>query len=142
LEDFVFFLVYISSATQPFSVDDLSTLLAVSRKNNAELGITGMLLYKDGNFMQVLEGDERTVRALYEKIGVDPRHSGEITLLQGFVDERQFPDWSMGFRDLNSPEIRATQSYSEFLNTPLTGQEFSGDPSRSQKLLLTFKRTM
>ncbi len=138
----MFFLVYISSATQPFSVDDLSTLLAVSRKNNAELGITGMLLYKDGNFMQVLEGDERTVRALYEKIGVDPRHSGEITLLQGFVDERQFPDWSMGFRDLNSPEIRATQSYSEFLNTPLTGQEFSGDPSRSQKLLLTFKRTM
>ncbi len=138
----MFFLVYISSATQPFSVDDLSTLLAVSRKNNAELGITGMLLYKDGNFMQVLEGDERTVRALYEKIGVDPRHSGEITLLQGFVDERQFPDWSMGFRDLNSPEIRATQSYSEFLNTPLTGQEFSGDPSRSQKLLRTFKRTM
>lgn len=138
----MFFLVYISSATQPFSVDDLSTLLAVSRKNNAELGITGMLLYKDGNFMQVLEGDERTVRALYEKIGVDPRHSGEITLQQGFVDERQFPDWSMGFRDLNSPEIRATQSYSEFLNTPLTGQEFSGDPSRSQKLLLTFKRTM
>lgn len=138
----MFFLVYISSATQPFSVDDLSTLLAVSRKNNAELGITGMLLYKDGNFMQVLEGDERTVRALYEKIGVDPRHSGEITLLQGFVDERQFPDWSMGFRDLNSPEIRATQSYNEFLNTPLTGQEFSGDPSRSQKLLLTFKRTM
>lgn len=138
----MFFLVYISSATQPFSVDDLSTLLAVSRKNNAELGITGMLLYKDGNFMQVLEGDERTVRALYEKIGVDPRHSGEITLLQGFVDERQFPDWSMGFRDLNSPEIRATQRYSEFLNTPLTGQEFSGDPSRSQKLLLTFKRTM
>jgi hypothetical protein len=142
LEDFVFFLVYISSATQPFSVDDLSTLLAVSRKNNAELGITGMLLYKDGNFMQVLEGDERTVRALYEKIGVDPRHSGEITLLQGFVDERQFPDWSMGFRDLNSPETRAAQSYSEFLNTPLTGQEFSGDPSRSQKLLLTFRRTM
>jgi hypothetical protein len=37
--------------------------------------------------MQVLEGDERTVRALYEKIGVDPRHSGEITLLQGFVDD-------------------------------------------------------
>ncbi len=138
----MFYLVYVSSAVRSFSTDDLRALLATSRKNNAELGITGMLLYKEGNFMQVLEGDERTVRALYEKIGVDPRHSGEITLQQGFVDERQFPDWSMGFRDLNSPEIRATQSYSEFLNTPLTGQEFSGDPSRSQKLLLTFKRTM
>ncbi len=138
----MFFLVYISSATQPFSVDDLSTLLAVSRKNNAELGITGMLLYKDGNFMQVLEGDEGAVRGLYARIEADPRHDGEITLQQGFAEGRQFPDWSMGFRDLNSPEESSSPGYSEFLNVPLTGQEFSGDASRAQKLLLTFKRTM
>ena len=138
----MFFLVYASSATRPFWRDDLGALLTVSRENNAELGVTGMLLYKGGNFLQVLEGDEETVRSLYEKIRTDPRHGGEITLQQGFVEGRQFADWSMGFRDLDSPEIRATPGYSEFLNTPLTGQEFSGDPSRAQKLLLTFKRTM
>lgn len=138
----MFFLVYASSATRPFSGDDLGDLLKVSRENNAGLGITGMLPYKDGNFLQVLEGEEGVVRALYEKIRADPRHGGEITLQQGFVEGRQFPDWSMGFRNLDSTEIRATPGYSEFLNTPLTGQGFSGDPSRAQKLLLTFKRTM
>lgn len=120
----------------------MSDLLATSRENNAKLGITGMLLYKDGNFMQVFEGEEEAVRALYEKIRADSRRSGVITLQQVLAEERQFPDWSMGFRNLDSPELRTVPGYSEFLNTPLTGGEFSADPSRSQRLLLTFKRTM
>ena len=138
----MFSLVYVSSATLPFSGEDLRALLATCRKNNAALGITGMLLYKDGNFMQVLEGDEGAVRGLYARIEADSRHRGEITLQEGFTEGRQFPDWSMGFRDLNAPEERSTPGYSEFLNAPLTGREFSGDPSRAQKLLLTFKRSM
>jgi hypothetical protein len=138
----MFFLVYVSSATRPFSGEDLRALLLTCRKNNAEIGVTGMLLYKDGNFMQVLEGDEEAVRGLYEKIAEDPRHGGEMTLQQGFSEGRQFPDWSMGFRDLDSPDARSEPGYSEFLNAPLTGREFSADPSRAQKLLLTFKRTM
>lgn len=138
----MFFLVYVSSAVRPFSRSELEDLLATSRDNNARAGITGMLLYKDGNFMQVLEGEEGAVRALYDKIGDDPRHRGEITLREGFTEERQFPDWSMGFRDLQSPEARAIPGFSEFLNTPLTGREFSEDPTRAQKLLLTFKKTM
>jgi hypothetical protein len=138
----MFFLVYVSSATRPFSGEDLRALLATCRKNNAELGVTGMLLYKDGNFMQVLEGDEGAVRGLYARIAEDTRHGGEMTLQQGFTEGRQFPDWSMGFRDLDPPGARADPAYNEFLNAPLTGREFSGQPSRAQKLLLTFKRTM
>ena len=138
----MFSLVYVSSAVRRFSRSDLEELLATSRDNNARAGITGMLLYKDGNFMQVLEGEEGAVRDLYDKIGDDPRHRGEIVLREGFTEERQFPDWSMGFRDLESPEARAVPGYSGFLNTPLTGREFSEDPTRAQKLLLTFKKTM
>ncbi len=63
----MFSLTYVSSAVRPFAEDELADLLAVSRQNNARLGITGMLLYKDGNFMQVLEGEEAEVRTLYEK---------------------------------------------------------------------------
>ncbi len=138
----MFFLTYASTATRDLSKSDLNELLAQCRKNNAELGITGMLLYKDGNFMQVLEGEESAVRSLYAKIGRDPRHKGEILLQQGNLEERQFPGWSMGYRDLASQEARSIPEYSEFLNTPLTGQEFSANPSRSQKLLLSFKRNM
>ena len=138
----MFSLIYVSSAVRPFSPSELVDLLAGCHKNNATLGITGMLLYKDGNFMQVLEGEEEVVRTLYAKIGRDPRHQGQITLLQGQLAERQFPDWSMGFRDLNAADALSTPGYNEFLNMPLTGAEFSSDPTRCQKLLMMFKKNM
>jgi FAD-dependent sensor of blue light len=138
----MFSMVYVSSAIDQFSEAGLRELLATSRTNNTRLGLTGMLLYKEGSFMQVLEGDEAAVRALYAKIGLDPRHRGLLTLLQGPLEERLFPDWSMGFRDLSSAEARSTEGFSEFMNTPLTGAEFSSDPARCQKLLLTFKKHM
>ena len=74
-----------------------SILLEHARRNNEKAGVTGMLLYKDGNFMQVLEGEERVVQALSAKIGRDPRHEKMVTLLEGPLAEREFSDWSMGF---------------------------------------------
>lgn len=138
----MYFLIYASSATQAFSREDLLALLAKSRDNNARLGITGMLLYKDGNFIQALEGEEKAVVALYERIAADPRHTQLLPLLRGRQETRQFPEWSMGFRDLNSPEVRQTPGFSEFLNAPLSVAEFAADPTRCQKLLLTFKANM
>lgn len=138
----MFFMVYVSSAVNLFSPNELVDLLAKSRQNNKERGITGMLLYKDGNFMQVLEGEESAVRTLHAKIQNDPRHRGLITLLQGHQEARQFPNWSMGFRDLASPEVQSLAGYNEFLNTSLTGAEFSDDPTRCQRLLLSFKKNM
>jgi hypothetical protein len=138
----MFALVYVSSAVTEFSPSQLVDLLKTSHGNNAALGITGMLLYKDGNFMQVLEGDEAVVRSLYAAIERDPRHRGALVLTQGPLAERQFEEWSMGFRDLNAPDVLSTPGYNEFLNTPLTGAEFSADPTRSQRLLTTFKRSM
>jgi hypothetical protein len=138
----MFSLVYVSSAVTPFSPSELRDLLATCHENNVKLGISGMLLYKDGNFMQVLEGEEERVRTLYATIGLDPRHRGLLTLTQGPLAERQFPDWSMGFRDLSAPDARSVPGYSQFLNTPLTSAEFSSDPSRAKRLLTTFKQSM
>lgn len=138
----MFSLVYVSSAIRLFSQSELVALLAKSQENNAKLGITGLLLYKDGNFMQVLEGEEKALRTLHAKISHDPRHQGLLTLLQGPLAARQFPDWSMGFRDLNATAVLSLPGYNEFMNTPLTGEEFSLDPTRCQKLLMTFKKNM
>ena len=135
-------LVYVSSATALFSVDMLSELLERIRIHNAAAGISGILLYKGGNFMQVLEGREEDVQNLFEHIDRDQRHHGTIILLKGNLPERQFPDWSMGFRDLGAPEVHGLPGYSEFISTPLTGAEFLMQPSRCQKLLLAFKRDM
>lgn len=138
----MFSLIYASSAVAEFSPSELVDLLKSCHQSNVKLGVTGMLLYKDGNFMQAIEGDEAVVRDLYAKISLDPRHRGMMTLLAESVAERQFPDWSMGFRDLNAPEARSTPGYSQFLNTALTDTVFSSDPARCQKLLTTFRRTM
>ena len=136
----MFYLVYVSVAAEKASKDDLLEILARSRTNNAEAGITGMLLYKDGNYMQVLEGEEKAVRDLYARIRRDPRHLGIVTLVEGRRDNRCFGDWSMGFQDLSSPEARDVPGYSEFLNTPLTAEEFSSDPGQCERLLWAFKR--
>jgi hypothetical protein len=134
----MFSLTYVSSAARLLTARELRDLLERCVANNRPRNVTGMLLYKDGNFMQVLEGDELVVKALHDTISLDPRHRGLITLLRGMTPGRQFPEWSMGFRDLGS-DLDNPEGYSEFLNIPLTGKEFKSDPSKAQKLLLTFK---
>jgi hypothetical protein len=136
----MFYLVYVSMAQEDMSREGLLDILAKSREANARAGITGMLLYKDGSFMQALEGEEAAVRELYARISRDPRHRGILTLVEGEREDRCFGDWSMGFQDLNSPEARATPGYSEFMNTPLTAEEFSKDPGQCERLLWAFKR--
>ena len=135
-------LVYISSAKGEFSAADLVALLEQSRENNARLGITGMLLYKDGNFMQVLEGPDDVVRQLVKTIAADDRHHGIIQLLEWQIEQRQFPDWTMGFKDLNDPALRENPGYSEFMNQPLDSPMFRTEPSKARKLLEVFRRNM
>jgi hypothetical protein len=135
------FLIYVSIATKPFSGDELVALLERWRDSNARAEVTGMLLYKDGNFMQVIEGEAATVRALFTKISADPRHHKITTLLDDSTAERQFADWSMGFADLDAPQASGVPGYSEFMNTALTADAFAVNPTRAQKLLRIFKRT-
>lgn len=137
----MYFLIYASAATEPFSPAQLFDLLEKCHTNNTNLGVTGMLLYKDGNFIQLLEGEEQVVHKLYNKISEDSRHLGIINFLQGFENERQFPEWSMGFRDLSAEEEIDVPGYSEFLNTRFTSEEFAANPTRAQKLLLMFKKS-
>ena len=75
-------LVYASAETTPFSDEDLMALLEQSRAANEARGVTGMLLYHEGSFIQALEGDPETVRALYEKITHDGRHHNERLLYE------------------------------------------------------------
>ena len=138
----LFRMAYISTASKSFESVELREMLKSSNVRNKEAGITGMLLYKDGQFMQVLEGPEKAVKATFGRIIRDSRHHGIIVLVNGAVEERRFPGWSMAFRDLNLPDHQEVPGYSEFLNTPLTGKEFAGDPSRCEKLLLVFKKNI
>jgi hypothetical protein len=133
-------LLYISRESLRFTAEQLRALLEQSREKNLRLHITGMLLYRDGNFMQLLEGEESVVRSLYQAIVADVRHCNVNTLIEGPVPARQFSDWSMGFQDLKTVDLRLVPGYSEFLNVPLVKEEFTVNPTRGQELLLLFKK--
>jgi Sensors of blue-light using FAD len=92
-------LVYLSEAVGHLSHLELAELLAKSRANNFTLGITGMLLFKQGRFLQALEGKRDDVMTLYRKIGKDFRHRKVIMLSSETITHRNFPDWTMGFYD-------------------------------------------
>jgi hypothetical protein len=136
------FIVYVSSAVSQLGRDELLALMNECRTRNAQHGVTGMLLYKGGNFMQALEGDEADVQAVYAKIARDPRHTGLIVVDEGHHDLRQFPDWAMGFENLDAIEAAAVPGYSRFLSKQLTSDEFAKDNSGCWALLNLFKNTM
>jgi hypothetical protein len=135
-------MVYVSSATELFSDTQLKSLLSKSRQNNTAHGITGMLLYKDGNFMQCLEGPKDLVLSLDAKIKSDPRHRGMLVLLKEENVEPEFSEWAMGFKKIDATIASEFSGYSNFLDLPLTSEAFQSNPSKSLKLLLCFKRDM
>ena len=99
----LFQLMYKSSATQPMATEDLNTLLERARARNRKLGVTGLLLYKNGRFLQVLEGVERSVREVFASIAQDPRHHHIQIIFTSPVEQRTFPDWQMAFIACDTP---------------------------------------
>jgi hypothetical protein len=88
---------YISQESSPLSADALLGLLSQCHHNNTARGLTGMLLFGNGTFLQSLEGERAVVEALMQKIAADPRHTGMKVLRQDPIESRQYADWSMGF---------------------------------------------
>lgn len=103
----LFHLVYISSAKPGFGKAQLRMLLERSREKNLSLGVTGLLLHHEGKLLQVLEGEEKTVKQLFETIQTDSRHAGCTSLLEEEIPARQYPQWAMAFRDLGMSDLPA-----------------------------------
>ncbi|SEQ67585.1 BLUF domain-containing protein [Microlunatus flavus] len=101
----VFQLAYGSVASRSLDRDALLALLRQSRSNNTERGVTGMLLCSEGRFFQLLEGSRAEVLDLFATIAEDPRHHAVTTLAERHRLLRQFPSWTMAFRDLVTEPI-------------------------------------
>ena len=96
-------LVYISTATAPLDDAALHGILTRARENNARLDVTGMLLYREGQFVQILEGASGAVHDLADEIRADPRHTDMSVILDEPTEAREFSDWSMGFQPMSTP---------------------------------------
>jgi hypothetical protein len=87
--------VYLSTATRLLGADQLESILAISRRNNGRDGITGLLLYDDGNFIQAIEGEPAAIERLMARLSGDPRHRGIQVVSTEAVASRLFSDWAM-----------------------------------------------
>lgn len=129
--------IYSSTAAQPFSRSDLVNLLARARNKNADRGVTGMLLYTEGSFFQVLEGDVAQVDGLFAEIARDPRHRDLVTIIREPILRRSFGEWTMGFAAMSASEMSQLVGANDFF---ATGSCFAGlDGGRAKKLLGAFR---
>ena len=134
-------LVYVSAAAYLFDNAELEAILKKSRENNQQLGVSGMLLYYDGAVIQVLEGPEATVRHLYARISQDPRHHRITRLLEEYIPERNFPDWSMGYHRLTNEEMQHLDGFTSFVETDQFLAYLQEKPQKSLMLLQSFRKS-
>jgi hypothetical protein len=106
-------LLYASRATEAIDQAALTSILSKSRANNPGAGITGVLCYSSGTFLQVLEGGRMPVNRLYNHIANDARHRDVILLSYAEIEERRFANWSMGQVNLNRINPALLIKYSE-----------------------------
>jgi hypothetical protein len=143
MEQQLFSTVYVSSASGGGLSDaDLADILRVSRANNQRDGITGMLLYKDGNIMQLLEGPKASTDALLGKIRRDHRHHGVQVLLEDQIAQRQFDQWAMAFRKVEADDTQDLEGRSDFLDRAVAEEAFRNNPGRAFRLLLSFRNNI
>lgn len=111
----LWYVIYASSATIRLSQYELLELLKGARLNNEAHGLTGMLLYRDGTYLQYLEGQPADINSLLERLRQDSRHKAIRILREGALPERLFPDWSMAYKNLAGLRSSRTPGYSERL---------------------------
>lgn len=106
-------LLYVSRAADTLTPAMIEAIIAQSRKNNPDAGITGLLCHSGNVFMQVLEGGRAAVNATFTRIVRDPRHSDVQLLLYEEISERRFAGWTMGRANLEKINISVLLKYSE-----------------------------
>jgi hypothetical protein len=109
-------IVYVSTAVKLMHENQLLDILHNSRLHNAALNISGVLLYSDGTFIQVLEGKDTVIDALYARIQADQRHKNIITIIDEPIIEKSFGQWLMGFAVTDSKKTEKLLGYLRSIN--------------------------
>lgn len=130
--------VYASAESNPLGRDELVGILEQARVANAAREITGILLYAEGSFFQVLEGEADAVDETFARIARDPRHADIVVVVREPIHHRSFPDWSMGFASLTGAEVDELVGASGEILRPAAFAHVT--PGRARKLIEAFAR--
>jgi acylphosphatase len=132
-------IIYISTAQPALTEDVLLELLSESQKRNAAREITGLLLLSDGNIIQIIEGPEDAAKALYQKISKDKRHRGVTLMKSRDIENRDFPNYKMGFKRARSKDFK--EKLPNFSKIVEDGSMSAEELEKHSKLVATFLKT-
>jgi len=132
----VFYLIYASSAARLLSDSELRELHGDAVRGNASRGVTGFLLYRGGNFLQILEGEEPVIRPLFESIRKDTRHKDIYVLKEGRRPDRLFTKFAMGFVNMDAQQ--GLPAYRDVMHESLDPLRFRQDGRLALRLLESF----
>ena len=105
------YIIYYSFSQSDISNNELKGILRKAREWNEANNITGLLIYrfnkifKRGNFLQIIEGPQKSILSAWERISTDPRHHTITVLEDGSFEERNFLGWSMGLKNLDTETL-------------------------------------
>ena len=123
-------LVYVSNRSSKCRQEELDMILDSCKRNNPSLNITGILLYSDSKFIQLVEGEAKTLMELYDKIKKDERHNNPMMISYGPIKEKSFPSWHMGTKDISRNTIdylsNITSGDKATFNSIIKGNEENG----------------
>lgn len=128
------YILYQSKRNPICTDEEITKILHACERNNSHQDITGMLIYSDDSFMQILEGDYKKINDLYQKIKKDPRHSQIISISLGMLKKRFFPSWAMAHKEVGNEHLTiistmANEEKDKY--NDLLSQEASGENSRA-----------
>jgi len=127
-------LIYASTATTPLEADALEALLAHARARNAAQGISGALVYFEGAFLQVLEGERAVLDALMAQIARDLRHAHVVVLQASEVPEPVFGDWTMAYVAATAAQVAEWAGLGPLHRAADVLPELHPDPARAAQL--------
>ena len=137
--EMLYHLGYVSTQTRPLFREDLIGLMNEALVRNEGLDITGLLLHREDSFFQVIEGAKADVLEVFHGIERDPRHQRVKVLFEGELEEREFPDWRMGFVELDGVDVDRLPGFSDFLDQGLAPRQLLAELSQTKRLMLLFR---
>lgn len=127
-------IIYSSVSSTPMQLDELEDLLEHAQDTNEVDGITGALVYADGHFLQILEGDRSAVERLMMRISKDLRHETIVVLQAGDIPAATFPDWTMAYVSATPEQISQWAGLSSTSILPDVWEDMRQNPERTAQL--------
>jgi hypothetical protein len=110
-------ILYISESTKHFDISfDIDKILNKANNFNKNNNISGMLIYKGGLFIQLLEGEKSCLELLMSRIKEDSRHDKLRIIYEETTQERLFSNWTMAYKNSDIMKVDIQKKIDDFIN--------------------------